>query len=169
MGNIQSAVETPVPRSSPKSSPKSSPQRLSKPKTANPTNEGLLLLNPGGLSTSLKRQSAVLPARPENVPLETNPAPIMRPSADVSEGIPEEGEAELEKKGSLKSIQEKATKRMSLFRSKSSRGNPHKEKGASTARPTSRNCNTATGTIPRSNSMTFESAAAAYMHPRQDR
>ncbi|KAH7628680.1 hypothetical protein B0T09DRAFT_165754 [Sordaria sp. MPI-SDFR-AT-0083] len=168
MGNIQSAVETPVPRSSPKSSPKSSPQRLSKPKTANPTNEGLLLLNPGGLSTSLKRQSAVLPARPENVPLETNPAPIMRPSADVSEGIPEEGEAELEKKGSLKSIQEKATKRMSLFRSKSSRGNPHKEKGASTARPTSRNCNTATGTIPRSNSMTFESAAAAYMQPRQD-
>lgn len=165
MGNQQSALETPAPRSS----PKSSPQRLSKPKTINPTTEGLLLLNPGGVSTSIKRQSFVPPAHPENATLETNPAPIMRPSADVSEGIPEEVEVELEKKGSLKSIQEKATKRMSLFRSKSSQGNPHKEKGASTTRPTSRNCNTATGTIPRVNSMTFESAAAAYLQPQQDR
>lgn len=172
MGNTQSAVETPAPRSSPKSSsPKSSPQRLSKPKTANPTNEGLLLLNPGGLSTSLKRQSAILPTRPENAAFETNPAPIMRPSADVPEGIPEEVEAALEeRKGSLKStIQEKTSKRMSLFRSKSSQGNPHKEKGASTARPTSRNCNTATGTLPRSSSMTFESAAAGYLQPHLDR
>ncbi|KAJ4403963.1 hypothetical protein N0V85_004980 [Neurospora sp. IMI 360204] len=164
MGNTQSSVETPAPRSSPKSSPKSSPQRLSKPKTAHPTNEGLLLLNPGGVSTSLKRQSAVLP---ENAASEPTPAPIMRPSADVSEGISEEVEAALEeRKGSVKLMQEKATKRMSLFRSKSSQGNPHKERGASTARPTSRNCTTAT--IPRSNSMTFESAAAGYLQPRRD-
>lgn len=163
MGNTQSAVETPAPRSS----PKSSPQRLSKPKTANPTNEGLLLLNPGGLSTSLKRQSATLPTRPEDAALETTPAPIMRPSADVSEGIPKEVEAALEgRKGSLKStIQGKTSKRMSLFRSKSSQGNPHKEKGTSAARPTSRNCNTATGTIPRSSSMTFESTVAGYLQP----
>ena len=167
MGNTQSSsVENPVPRSS----PKSSPQRLSKPKTANPTNEGLLLLNAGGLSTCLKRQSAVAPARPDNAALDTTPAPIMRPSADVSEGIPEEVDVELEeKKDSGKPATEKKSKRMSLFRSKSSQGNPHKEKGASTVRPVSRNCNTATGILPRSSSMTFESAVAGYLQPQQER
>ncbi|KAL0466706.1 hypothetical protein QR685DRAFT_104715 [Neurospora intermedia] len=155
MGNTQSSLEN----------PDLSPSRLSKPKTVNPTNEGLLSLHSGGLSTRLNRQSAVLPARPEDAALETNPAPIMCLSANVSEGNSEEVKAKLGgRKGSLRLMQEKAARRMSLFRSKSSQGNPHKEKGASTVRPMSRNCTTATS--PRSNSVTFESAAAAgYLQP----
>ncbi|KAK0729746.1 hypothetical protein B0H67DRAFT_7357 [Lasiosphaeris hirsuta] len=148
MGNSQSSIGEPRRRS----------QRLSKPKTGNHATAGLL--SPGVFSNSSKRFSnARLSLQPPP------PSPVSTPTTATSSSTAETSDSldtpRIERSASAVSVQQKESRRRSLFRSNSSQGVEDPERRHRSSNPASR----VAEKLGRTNSMTYESAISYYGQP----
>jgi len=157
MGNTQSSIIEPdAPRKSRRRS-----HRLSKPMTGNHATAGLL--SPGGFSNSTRRLSNVRmsfrppPPSPASTPTTTtttDTTPITA-SFESQSGL---AQYSLDRSASAVSIEQKESRRRSLFRSRSSQGTSDSSRRQRSTGPVSR----VADRLGRTNSMTYESAISYY-------
>ncbi|KAK3363576.1 hypothetical protein B0T25DRAFT_48371 [Lasiosphaeria hispida] len=148
MGNSQSSVGEPRRRS----------QRLSKANTGNHATAGLL--SPGVFSNRSKRFSnARLSLQPPP------PSPVSTPTTATSSSTAKTSDSldtpRIERSASAVSVQQKESRRRSLFRSNSSQAVEDPERRHRSSNPASR----VADKLGRTNSMTYESAISYYGQP----
>ncbi|KAK5654352.1 hypothetical protein OQA88_7261 [Cercophora sp. LCS_1] len=158
MGNSQSSPLNAL------DSPRRRSHRLSKPKTGNHATAGLL--SPGGFSNSSKRLSnarmSFLPPPPSPASTPTTSS-ASEPYVDVRPPEPQR----MERSASAVSVQQKESRRRSLFRSRSSQGSPGSDepRRQRSIGPVARVADRLGDRLGRANSMTYESAVSYYGRP----
>ncbi|KAK1758521.1 hypothetical protein QBC47DRAFT_143970 [Echria macrotheca] len=131
--------------------------RLSKPKTGNHATAGLL--SPGPFSNSSRRQSNRISVLPPP------PSPASTPTtASASEANHPREQQAIERSASAVSVQQKESRRRSLFRSRSTQGSPDPAPRQRSIGPVAR----VADRLGRANSMTYESAVSYYGRPEPE-
>jgi len=148
--------------------------RLSKPKTGNHATAGLL--SPGGFSNSTRRHSnarmSFLPPPPSPASTPTTTTATTSTNSESQFGAHAEAYSiqpphhhHIERSASAVSIQQKESRRRSLFRSRSTQGSSDSEPRQRSFGPFTR----VADKLGRTNSMTYESALSYYGNPSPER